>query len=438
MRKKVLIIICLCFLMLVLAGAAVYKKYFSGMLHRSFEESAETVINPYQGVYVQITLGDPEEITEKLERYSDHNLVLLALDLRDTIKDEAVFETRLKNLERALDILREKKLTVIFRAAYDFDGEYEEPDWEILLSHIPQIAEILNSYKDCIAGVQAGMIGPYGEWHSSKYMKNSDYYVKVIECWQNVLEEEIPLSVRRQQFIRQAQKQGADTEKLGIYNDGLFASVDDLGTYQEKGYDRTAELAWSEEKIKVSFNGGEMPQVSEYTEIKNVVKEAKQLHLSYLNRYYDKEVWESWNAQTIEGMNGEDYLKKYLGIRPWIKGIDISRNYHLRKNISIEIDLRNSGFSLLSQDIRAYLFYEWHGEDEVLVKRKAELLMKNKVKGTITGEINNPLWGKEPEMVRIGLMLIRGEDTSEDYYFRLANDAECENGVYWLLEYKNE
>lgn len=79
-------------------------------------------------------------------------------------------EDKVQDLENALSIARELGLSVIFRAAYDFQGEYEDPDFDIMLKHIRQTGKVLNAYKDCIAGVQAGMIGAFGEWTQSRYM----------------------------------------------------------------------------------------------------------------------------------------------------------------------------------------------------------------------------------------------------------------------------
>lgn len=124
------------------------------------------------------------------------------------------------------------------------------------------------------------------------------------------------MGVRRQEFLRQIREKGIEDNRIGIYNDGLFASESDLGTYRGGKGVREKELNWTNNNIKNPFNGGEMPTVSEFSSIDNVVSEAEKLHLSYLNRYYSKEVWEQWMAEEYIGMMGEEYLKKYLGVRP--------------------------------------------------------------------------------------------------------------------------
>ena len=118
---------------------------------------------------------------------------------------------------------KELGFSCIFRAAYDFAGQPEDPEFSIILSHIDQIAERLNPYKSCIAGVQAGMIGAFGEWTQSAYMEKKDYRMQVLARWLDALDSEIPVAVRRQKFIREAMDWGLDTRRIGVYNDGLLS-----------------------------------------------------------------------------------------------------------------------------------------------------------------------------------------------------------------------
>lgn len=71
-------------------------------------------------------------------------------------------------------------------------GEYEDPEFEIMLKHIRQTGKVLNAYKSCIAGVQAGMIGAFGEWTQSRYMDTKIYRMEVIRAWESVLDAKIP------------------------------------------------------------------------------------------------------------------------------------------------------------------------------------------------------------------------------------------------------
>ena len=57
----------------------------------------------------------------------------------------------------------------VLRFAYtDVQGaDPTEPAKPILLNHIAQLAPILTANQDAILAVQAGLVGPWGEWHGS-------------------------------------------------------------------------------------------------------------------------------------------------------------------------------------------------------------------------------------------------------------------------------
>lgn len=425
-------------MMTVLVAAAIgyYKENYQGFQVYALTENEEIVSNPYQGAYVQIYTGYWEEIPKIRDKYPDCNLILLAYNLDDEIGLATLPEKKKNDLQKALQTAGEQHFSVIFRGAYDFIGEYEDPEFEIILGHMEQISEILNRYKDCLAGVQAGMIGAFGEWTQSKYMEETHYRMEVLKKWLDILDPEIPVSVRRQKFIREAEEYGLDTTRVGVYNDGLFASESDLGTYRED-YNREEDLQWSEENIRVPFNGGEMPFISEYADIANVVKEAGQLQLSYLNQEYNHEVWKLWTSQGYEGMAGDAYLKKHLGIRLWADALKISKNFYKRKNFQMEMDLTNNGFAAPSKEYKAYVLLEYNGE---IVKKEAEFTMDTKEKGKISVEMENPFYKEEPEEVRIGVQICRGEAGSERKYdFKLANkEVSYEDGYNWFPVFPEE
>lgn len=408
-----------------------YRHIYDSRWEYSFAESDDWVKNHYQGGYIQVSTQEPQEVYEIKKENPTCYLLLVACDLRDEIEAEQISESGIDNLRQTLIIAQELGCSVIFRAAYDFDDEYEEPQFTVILEHIKQIGSILNEYKDCIAGVQAGMLGPYGEWHSSAYSENKEYYLQVITAWQNVLDKEIPISLRRQQFIRDAAEAGIDTTRIGIYNDGMFSSESDLGTYRGE-YNREFELSWSKKNIYVPFNGGEMPYVTEYSNISNVVAEARQLKLSYLNLMYNTEVWKLWDSQTYEGMTGSEYLKKYLGIRPWVSTLSISENFTKRKNIQIDVDLCNSGFADMNEEYTAYFVMKY---DDRTIESKADIKKIDTNRWMICGTIINGEYRKDKGNVEIGVRICRGTDDNRYYSVQLANEgSRFEDGINWLLE----
>lgn len=405
----------------------------------TFEENQGMVENPFQGAYFQWSTGAAEEIYDVIEEHPDYSVIMLTYNLDDEMEMETLPEKKLGDLEQSLSIAEELGLSVIFRAAYDFIGEYEDPEFNIMLSHIEQMSVILNAHKECIMGVQAGMIGAFGEWTQSKYMDTKSYGMQIIEAWEEALDPEIHISVRRQKFIRDAMEWGLDTARLGVYNDGLFSSESDLGTYRE-AYNREEDLAWSEENIRVPFNGGEMPFISEFTDIVNVVKEAGQLNLSYLNQEYNHKVWEFWADQTYEGMSGDAYIKSRLGCRPWIKSLDLNKHIKWNRTLYIEAEIANSGFAMINPNYHMY-FVLTCGERTVYME--AEGGMESKETGTIFLQLDNPFSREEIEEygMTVGLTISKEEieQAREAYCLQLVNrNITYESGVNVLWELEPE
>lgn len=411
-----------------------YWENYVGEWVYTFAESADIIPNPYQGDYIQIYTKTPEQMYDIRKETPECHVILLSYNLDDERQDEIIPEDKLEDLRRSLEVAQETGFSVIFRGAYDFAGQNEDPEFATILGHIEQIAEILNPYKSCIAGVQAGMIGAFGEWTQSIYMEKKDYRMQVLEKWLEVLDAEIPVSVRRQKFIREAEEWGLDTRRIGVYNDGLFSSASDLGTYRED-YDREADLEWSRKHIRVPFNGGEMPYVSEYSNIDNVVKEAHDLQLSYLNRDYNLEVWKLWNKQRFEREPGDDYIRSHLGVRLWAGQVSVNKNFYRRKKIQVLIQLNNDGFAALDENYHVYLLMDYNGS---IVQSEATLLMSAKEEGTIVGEIQNPYYRDKPQNVSIGVRICRGEaaETAAGYSLRLVNeDISYDRECNWLVSY---
>lgn len=430
MRKRKSILFLFVIVLLFTGGYYVYKEIYQSMEIYSFQESETDVPNPFQGTYFQVYTGYAEQMYEIKKEHPDCRVILLAYNLDDEREMEVIPEKKIEDLYHSLEIAKELGLSIIFRAAYDFIGEYEEVEFSIMLGHIRQIGQVLNNSRDCIAGVQAGMIGAFGEWTQSKYMDSREYRMKVLEEWLSVLDKEIPVSVRRQKFIREAKEWGIAVDRLGVYNDGLFSSDSDLGTYAED-YDREADLAWSEKNIQVPFNGGEMPFVSEFSQVENVVREADMLNLSYLNQEYSHKVWELWHSQKYNNMPGDKYICRYLGQRLWVKEAEISKNFYKKKKIKIALTLKNNGFSLVDPQLRAWLCVKCDGKT---IKSEAELVMLSKEEGIISGEIINDFYRDKPKKVYIGVQISRGEDILKGYCIRLANkEMEYQDECNWLL-----
>lgn len=355
MKKHMLLGFSLLFLIIIICGIIMYLYIPKSTL--VFKESDKEVFNPGRGFYVQIN-SDEEERFEELKN-ENIKIALIAYDIKKYLNTK-ISDEKLKELETVLCEARKYKVQVIFRAAYGFTSKYNDPEnIENIYTHIKQIAPILNANKDVILSVQAGFIGPWGEWHSSKFFTGDENEVKIrneiLSTLVKNLNEDIVINVRRPRFIRDAIAAGIDKSRLGLHNDALLSTKDDMGTYDDLGYTREEELVWVKENVTHGVNGGEMPLVSEYSNINNAIKEMKELKITYLNSRYNTEVLQQWKNTEYKGQNGLQYINNHLGYRLWLGKVELSSYIKPNREFTMKAVIHNSGFAPINNGKKIFL-----------------------------------------------------------------------------------
>ncbi|MEK6266350.1 MAG: DUF4874 domain-containing protein [Clostridium sp.] len=374
MKKPMLLFFILLLVIVIICGTILYLYIPKSTL--VFKESNKEVLNPGRGFYVQINSNEEE----RFEQLKNENIkiALVAYDIEDFLNTK-ITEKKLKELEIVLKEARKYDMQIVFRAAYGFDPKYKDPETiENIYTHIKQIAPILNANKDVILSVQAGFLGPWGEWHSSKFLTGNEDEVKLRNQTLSVLLEnlskDIAINVRRPRFIRDAMEAGIDKSRLGLHNDALWSTKDDMGTYDDSDYTREEELSWARENIAQGVNGGEMPLVSEYSNIDNAIKEMKSLQITYLNCRYNKEVLEGWKTTEYKGQNGLEYVNNHLGYRLWLDKVELSTYIKPNRAFRIKAVIHNSGFAPIDNGNELFL----------IMKRGKEVIFKSILDGELS------------------------------------------------------
>lgn len=419
----------LCFILIV-CTAYVYKKADAKTCF-FFTAHDRAIVNPARGLYTQIQYTEAKRLADIKE--SGQSLALVTMGLEDYI-EQPIPEEELDLFSDLLKEARKQGIMVMFRAAYLFEADGAEPELEMIEQHIGQLSGVMNEYKDTVLLVQAGMIGLWGEWHGSKYLEDENAVRKealqVVGWWLEYLDETIELNVRRPVFIWMAEEEQYDVKRIGLHNDALLATDSDMGTY----YEREKELTWAEQSLKGKISGGEMPYVSEYTEIPNVLKEFGQLHLTYLNAYYNTDVLKGWKEQEYESENAFSYIEKRLGYRYYAEQIIVNEClYPYTKMFNIKVKLKNEGFSDAASRFHVYLVLD-NGKEKHFIRMEKE------------GEnYETALKLEKSEPFSVGLCLMDGD---AEYYDRLpefvhtielANEAiPGKEGVSYFVRYVYE
>ena len=217
-----------------------------------YELSNDIFPNPERGfmhLYSVSSEGDPLSEATLRSLRAEHVTIIHRMYYLEKFKDKLLSEAELKLMRTDLERVRAAGIKAILVYAYcgqndvwNMEKGRDAPFTTIDL-HLDQLKPIFEENKDVIAFVQAGFIGPWGEWHSSTNGLETPYYMtKVLDKMLSVIPKEIMVQVRTPKFkhiifgttMPVDQSIAYSDEKrsrVGHYNDCFMASADDYGTY---------------------------------------------------------------------------------------------------------------------------------------------------------------------------------------------------------------
>lgn len=265
-------------------------------------------------------------------------------------------------IEKILNLFRVNKKQMIVRIAYDTEGKglgREPLEIGLVKRHIEQLGVLIEKYAEDILVVQGILVGNWGEMHGSKFLSaysmtelmNTLYAASKGKCY---LAVRTPAQWRKIMSCRIAE--AGLREKLALFNDGIFGSETDLGTYGAAGrreageaesWNREEELSWQSEYMEFVPCGGEVLAGEVMTGYKDAVKDMKKMHLCYLNSVYQQEQLDYWKAERAGGLgavNGYNYIGLHLGYRFVIR--NVSRAF----TGGFQIEIENCGFAGLLEE----------------------------------------------------------------------------------------
>lgn len=367
------------------------------------EEDTMYIDNPDQGFYSPVYIQVKDDFKDKDYVINDKTrLYHLRMDLSafsqkfNNQEDMLLRDKDLNNIDAMMSKYLKKEKNVIIRFAYDhnYEGKKDqEPSISMMEAHIKQLAPILNKYENCITAIEAGMIGPWGEMHSSA-CANKETINKIIDVYlKNV--DNIPILVRTPKMIYNYLgialddissykiKEDNIAYRLGIFNDGYLGSSSDLGTYTN----RELETKWlANQTSHLPYGGEVVVPNSSLHDIDKCVLEMKLMNLSYLNQAWNDEVIKKWKSTTYDqkcgddinyyGISAYDYINAHLGYRFVLKKSTLS--YNATSDIKVNLEIENKGFGnlLRNKKIEAYVLYDDENLEKYEINHKTKSLEK--------------------------------------------------------------
>ncbi len=361
----------------------------------NYAESTEKIDNPDQGFYRPIYV----RVTENGASYNANiinaatQLYHLRIDISafsaavngDT--DKPLTPVALDGLNDLLSFLKNQDKNAVVRFAYDpsYGGAKDkEPSLQNILRHIEQVCPILNGYESTITAIEAGLIGPWGEMHSSA-IANAQNISPIIDKFLDSATN-VPVLVRTPKMIydylgitpNDAENHtiGANETayRLGLYNDGYLGSDSDLGTYTNRA--RDIEFL-SRQTNHLPYGGEVVIPDSPLHNIETCLHEMNKINLSYLNIEWNNNVIDKWKNSYYTrdcgtdslyyGKTAFDYIQNHMGYRFVLKNSTFKYSNKLDE-LNIELMLQNVGFGNLNKKKNAQLIITGESGDVVFSK----------------------------------------------------------------------
>lgn len=353
----------------------------------AYTESTAKINNPDQGFYrpIYVIMKDDGASYNKNIVTASTQLYHLRIDIStfsgavNESTDKPLSQAALEGLDGLLSFLKTSDKNAVVRFAYDpnYGGAKDkEPALSMILQHIEQVCQILNNYESTITAVEAGLIGPWGEMHSSA-IANAANITPIIDAFLNNTDN-IPVLVRTPKMIYNYLGISIDdidgyviheTEKayrLGLYNDGYLGSNSDLGTYTQR--EREIEFL-SGQTEHLPYGGEVVIPSSNLHDIEVCLPEMYKINLSYLNVEWNNQVIDKWKNSKYTKKCGSDsiyygktafnYIENRLGYRFVLKKSTLKYS----DDLEVKIKLENVGFGNLNKKKRAKLILaDEHGD----------------------------------------------------------------------------
>ena len=288
----------------------------------------------------------------------------------DQFKNSAISASELTLIQNDLNTIRTAGLKAILRFAYTDDLAGTDAPLAIVQQHIDQLKPIFENNKDVIAFVQAGFIGPYGEWaYSTNGLNTVSNETIVVNKLLSVLPPEIMIQVRtplqKQAIFGTTVPVGADIAytannraRVGHHNDCFLSGGDEYGTYSNI----TVEKQFiSNEANFVPVGGETCPPTGGYSP--TCVESGNQMKLlkwTYLNLDYFPTTINAWRSSGCF-----DEFQRNLGHRLTLTTADIPTQASVNGSLAIKFEITNRGYAPLYN------------------KKNTSLVLKNTTSGTL-------------------------------------------------------
>jgi hypothetical protein len=331
---------------------------------KTYDTADGPVANPGRGWTDRIdTILDVRDFSEST---ADGVTLLHSYVRLDDYRDRDLPQDVLDRLAAGLDAVREAHLQIVLRFAYNA-GPYpdSEPDATLaqMVRHVEQVAPVLQAHADVVAGIEAGFIGAWGEWHTSTHGLDQDLEAKRTllgaerAAFPGQLMLRYPADLRALDAVdtgTPGRTVGDDTldGSVGSHLDCFLSSVpDDNGTFGRDGSTPEADKELVAEAGRYAMVGGETCSSTpppDRTTCPIALDELAQQHFTYLNRDFAEE-----SLAALDDCRTE--IGERLGYRLELRSATYPTELDATdRTLSLRFTIRNTGFASILAPRTAY------------------------------------------------------------------------------------
>lgn len=325
----------------------------------TFAPSQDVFFNPERGFWVFGMMKDStnyNSIRSKGYSLCYANIVL------DSFRQSNISQSKLNELQRAFDRMRAAGVKGIVRITYDNTSAGNDASLQWMEIHLAQLQPLFLDNLDMIAFFQAGMIGAWGEWHTSSHNHHSDPK-PVWNLLLTYLPPERSIAVRTPRFVNllegldtqpltsQEAFSGSGRARIAHHNDCWLASMTDMGTYDNYSVIRRQEKEQIVQHSRYTPWGGETCAQTQYTTCSFATNDAARFHATYMHAGYHPDAIAQLTSQ---GCWETDFAKK-LGYRFQLIDAVIPEKLKKSRQFQVSINLKNVGWAPMYNERPVFL-----------------------------------------------------------------------------------
>ena len=297
--------------------------------------------NPERGFHSPAELTTSNSLPTSTAKSAGNSIVHTNFRL-DSFRTSAISQAMLDTVTNALNTARAQGVKLVIRFMYNA-GPWPtcQPDasesW--IHTHLGQLKPILEANTDVIAAFDAGIIGCWGEWHTStNNLTELGAKTRVIKDILANFPASKQVQMRTPAHIRDVWPSLTEDERkrIAFHNDCFLASADDEGTFENATADKAYIAAIGVNNVV----GGETCAVSSRSVCSTAITEMQQMHYSHINEGYEPNVIQGWKDggcfQT---------MKKNLGYRLSLINATYPTTANPGDSYQLQASIKNDGYA---------------------------------------------------------------------------------------------